>query len=144
LPSEAEWEYAARAGTTSPFAFGATITPAIVNYDGNYPYADAEKGRYREGTTPVGHLGVANAFGLFDMHGNVWEWCQDPWHETYRGAPSDGRVWDQGGDAALRVLRGGSWGNLARYCRSAYRHRGAPDDRLHVIGVRVVCEVART
>jgi formylglycine-generating enzyme required for sulfatase activity len=144
LPSEAEWEYAARAGTTSPFAFGETITPAIVNYDGNHPYAGAEKGRYREGTTPVGHLGVANAFGLFDMHGNVWEWCQDLWHESYRGAPSDGRVWEQGGDTAYRVLRGGSWINYARLCRSADRVRLAPDDRIRNVGVRVVREVART
>lgn len=90
LPSEAEWEYACRAGTTIPFAFGETITPEIVNYNGDYPYAKAKKGRYRVETVPVGSLGVPNAFGLFDMHGNVWEWCEDVWHNNYDGAPTNG------------------------------------------------------
>jgi formylglycine-generating enzyme required for sulfatase activity len=109
LPSEAEWEYACRAGTTTPFAFGETITPQVVNYDGNYPYASAPKGEYREKTVPVGSLGVANAFGLSDLHGNVWEWCEDVWHPNYNGAPDDGRAWTTGGDQNYRVLRGGSW-----------------------------------
>jgi formylglycine-generating enzyme required for sulfatase activity len=82
LPTEAEWEYACRAGTKTPFAFGKTITPKFVNYDGNHPYAKAPKGRYRKETVPVGSLGVANAWGLYDMHGNVWEWCQD-WSGPY-------------------------------------------------------------
>ncbi len=89
LPSEAEWEYSCRAGTMTPFAFGETITPEIVNYDGNYPYANASKGTHRGKTTPVGSLGVANAWRLFDMHGNVWEWCQDVWHDSYEGAPTE-------------------------------------------------------
>ena len=144
LPSEAEWEYAARAGTSSPFAFGETITPEVVNYDGNYPYAAAPKGLYRRRTTRVGELAVANVFGLVDMHGNVWEWCQDSWHENYEGAPADGRSWEDGGDASLRVLRGGSWIRFARICRSAFRGGYAPDVRDDVIGFRVLCSVART
>jgi formylglycine-generating enzyme required for sulfatase activity len=120
LPSEAEWEYAARAGTTTPFAFGETVTPQIVNYNGDYPYASAQKGIYRSKTVPVGSLGVANAFGLFDMHGNVYEWCEDVWHDNYSGAPTDGSAWLSGGDSSRRVLRGGSWDNFGRYCRSAY------------------------
>jgi formylglycine-generating enzyme required for sulfatase activity/energy-coupling factor transporter ATP-binding protein EcfA2 len=92
LPSEAEWEYACRAGTTTPFHFGETITPELVNYDGNYPYGNAPKGQFRKETTPVGSF-PANAFGLYDMHGNVWEWCADDWHDSYKGAPTDGIAW---------------------------------------------------
>ncbi|MEB3825989.1 formylglycine-generating enzyme family protein, partial [Phormidium sp. CCY1219] len=108
LPSEAEWEYACRAGTTTPFHFGETITPELANYNGNYPYAEEEKGEYRKKTTPVGNF-PPNAFGLQDMHGNVWEWCQDTWHANYNGAPSDGSAWDWGGDSGYRMRRGGSW-----------------------------------
>jgi formylglycine-generating enzyme required for sulfatase activity len=144
LASEAEWEYAARAGTTTPFHFGATITPEIANYDGNYPYGKGAKGEYRQRTTPVGSFGVANAFGLFDMHGNVWERVQDPWHANYAGAPSDGRVWEAGGDTTLRVVRGGSWGDDARNCRSAYRSHGDTDFSDVLVGFRVLCSVART
>jgi formylglycine-generating enzyme required for sulfatase activity len=121
LPSEAEWEYAARAGADTPFAFGETITPRIVNYHGNYPYASAPKGVYRQKPVPVGSLGVANAFGLFDMHGNVWEWCEDVYHDSYDRAPTDGSAWLGGGNSGDRVLRGGSFINLARDCRSAFR-----------------------
>ena len=107
LPSEAQWEYACRADTTTPFHFGPTITPDLVNYDGNVPYGWAPKGLYRQETTPVGSF-PPNAFGLYDMHGNVWEWCADPWHGNYNGAPSDGSSWGTGGDNN-RVQRGGSW-----------------------------------
>ena len=138
LPTEAEWEYACRAGTTTPFAFGDSIAPQVVNYNGNYPYAQAPKGTSRETTTRVGFMGVANAFGLFDMHGNVWEWCLDYWHETYNGAPTDGRSWETGGDTRYRVLRGGSWYYLANYCRSANRFRYTPAFRTFSIGFRVV------
>jgi formylglycine-generating enzyme required for sulfatase activity len=138
LPSEAEWEYAARAGTTTPFAFGETITPEIVNYDGNYPYAAAPPGAYRAQTIAVGSLGVANAFGLFDMHGNVSEWCQDNWHHGYEGAPVDGAAWLRDGDDSRRVLRGGSWHDDGRYCRAANRHWLAPEGRDHYLGFRVV------
>ncbi len=106
LPTEAEWEYACRAGTDTPFAFGETITPNIVNYDGNYPYAKAPKGLYRKETIPVGNLGVANAFGLFDMHGNVWEWCSD-WYEYYPKDPQSDPTGPENGHS--KVLRGGSW-----------------------------------
>ena len=92
LPSESEWEYACRAGTTTPFHYGETITTELVNYNGEYPYCDAPKGENRKKTTPVGQF-PANAFGLYDMHGNVWEWCADDWHDSYEGAPKDGSVW---------------------------------------------------
>lgn len=143
LPSEAEWEYAARAGTDTAFAFGETITPQIVNYDGNYPYASAPKGSYRSKTVVVGSLGVTNAFGLFDMHGNVWEWCEDVYHGDYNGAPTDGSVWLSGGDSGSRLLRGGSWNRDGRSCRSANRVRGAPGGRINNFGFRVVVS-ART
>ncbi|MEG4346619.1 SUMF1/EgtB/PvdO family nonheme iron enzyme [Microcoleus sp. A003_D6] len=120
LPSEAEWEYACRAGTTTPFYFGETITPDLVNYDGNYPYGAAPTGLYRQETTPVGSF-PPNAFGLYDMHGNVWEWCADPWHGNYNGAPSDGSSWETGGNDN-RVQRGGSWYSYAVVCRAAFRH----------------------
>lgn len=146
LPSEAEWEYACRAGTTTPFAFGETITPEFVNYDGNYPYGEAPKGEFREETVPVGSLGatkkdelnVANAFGLYDMHGNVWEWCEDVWHDNYQKAPDDGSAWLSGGDSGFRVVRGGSWDFSGYGCRSAYRYGDRPGYLNVVIGFRVV------
>ncbi|OAD22617.1 serine/threonine protein kinase, partial [Candidatus Thiomargarita nelsonii] len=96
LPSEAQWEYACRAGTTTPFYFGETITTDLANYDGHFNYASEPEGTYREETTSVG-IFPPNAFGLYDMHGNLWEWCADPWHHNYQGAPSDGSVWEKGG-----------------------------------------------
>lgn len=147
LPSEAEWEYACRAGTMTPFAFGATITPEFVNYDGDYPYASAKKGGARWRTTPVGRTsavgGFANAFGLYDMHGNVWEWCQDRWQENYNGAPDDGSAWEryQSEENEDRVVRGGAWSGTGWNCRSAYRMRNAPDERDQTTGFRVVMAV---
>jgi formylglycine-generating enzyme required for sulfatase activity len=145
LPSEAQWEYACRAGTTTPFHFGETISPELANYDGNYAYADGPKGIYREQTTPVGMF-PANDWGLHDMHGNVLEWCLDEWHEGYEGVPTDGRAWVDGteGDKSketikTRLLRGGSWFYDPRYCRSAYRHYLPPDSRGNNIGFRVCC-----
>ena len=120
MPSEAQWEYACRANTTTPFHFGPTITPDLVNYDGNVPYGWEPKGLYRQETTPVGSF-PPNAFGLYDMHGNVWEWCADPWHGNYNGAPSDGSSWGTGGDNN-RVHRGGSWFDCAVFCRAANRN----------------------
>jgi formylglycine-generating enzyme required for sulfatase activity len=144
LPSEAEWEYACRAGTTTPFYFGKTLTTEVANYNGDSTYADGPKGEYRNGTTPVDHFGMANAFGLSDMHGNVWEWCQDPWHENYEGAPTDGSAWIEGGDSTYRVLRGGSWGDDPRDCRSAYRLNSFPGGRINLDGFRVCCAAPRT
>jgi formylglycine-generating enzyme required for sulfatase activity len=132
LPSESEWEYACRAGTTSPFAFGERISSQIVNYI----FDTAVGGGVGEGTarhdpTAVGSFGVANAFGLYDMHGNVWEWCEDIWHGNYNGAPVDGSAWVSGGEQDTRVLRGGSRHNAEKECRSAYRAKEAPAPRLN-------------
>ncbi len=140
LPSEAQWEYACRAGTTSPFCFGDTISPELANYDGNYGYAEGPKGIYRAQTTPVGML-PANAWGLQDMHGNVWEWCLDHWHENYAGAPIDGSAWrnKNSGQDGTRLLRGGSWFSLPRDCRSALRYHVRPGLAFSSVGFRVVC-----
>ena len=143
LPSEAEWEYACRAGTTTPFYFGETITPELVNYDGNYVYGSAPKGEYRKQTTPVGQF-PANAFGLYDMHGNVWEWCADELHDNYNGAPTDGSVWLDG-DKDRPCLRGGSWDLIPIFCRSAVRDYYAGRDLLSDgLGFRVVWDGGRT
>mgnify|MGYP001801218229 FL=1 len=138
LPSEAEWEYACRAGTKTPFYCGPTITTEIANYDGNYTYASAAKGQYRQHTTAVGSF-PANAFGLYDMHGNLYEWCLDHWHDSYKGAPKDASAWLSSNDNAFRLLRGGSWYLSPRLCRSADRNRYARDITLNFIGFRVVC-----
>jgi len=135
LLSEAEWEYACRAGTTTPFHFGETITPELVNYQGNYPYAKAPPGLWRRETTDLGSF-PPNAFGMYNMHGNVWEWCSDTWHSNYNGAPTDGSSWEAGTDDR-RVLRGGSWLNNAILCRSAYRTRNPAIVRDNDIGFRV-------
>ena len=137
LPSEAQWEYACRAGTTTPFAFGETLTPDLVNYDGNYTYGSGPKGQYRQQTTEVGSF-AGNAWGLQDMYGNVWEWCLDPWHDSYRGAPADGSAWTAGGETA-RLLRGGSWDVIPGNCRSASRNAFLPGFRNNRLGFRVCC-----
>ena len=165
LPSEAEWEYACRAnpvaragslragdaignGTVTPFHFGETITTDLANYRGtdnkeynrSGSYGGGPKGIYREETTPVGSF-PANAFGLYDMHGNVWEWCQDHWHSNYEGAPTDGSAWidPKAEKDANRLLRGGSWDYDPWYCRSACRIDNDPGNRNYNIGFRVVC-----
>jgi formylglycine-generating enzyme required for sulfatase activity len=152
LPSEAEWEYACRAGTTTPFHFGETINTKLANYRGtdhekynwSGSYGKGPKGVYRGGLTPVGYFKVANAFGLYDMHGNVWEWCADEWHDNYTGAPTDGSVW-LNGEKNLSPLRGGSWANFPHYCRSAIRNCfNWRDDRSDITGFRVVCDGGRT
>jgi formylglycine-generating enzyme required for sulfatase activity len=118
LPSEAEWEYACRAGSETPFSFGATISPQQANYNGNHPYAGGEKGEYRQKTVPIKSF-TANKWGLYEMHGNVWEWCADG-KRTYDGNDQDDPRGPEG--AAPRVVRGGSWLSGARGLRSAYRH----------------------
>jgi len=143
LPSEAEWEYACRAGTTTPFYFGETITPDLANYDGNYTYGSGPKGVYRKQTTEVGQFSP-NAFGLYDMHGNVYDWVADSWHENYKNAPNDGGIWKEGANKSYRVLRGGSWCDFPGYSRAAYRNRFNPDNRNYGVGFRVVRRVART
>ena len=137
LPSEAEWEYACRAGTTTPFYFGETITTDLVNYDGNYPYGSAPKGEYREQTTDVGKF-PPNSFGLYDMHGNVWEWCEDVYNDNYIDAPTDGSPWLIGSDNNIKMLRGGSCVNNAWYCRSAARIWVARAHCNKLVGFRVV------
>jgi formylglycine-generating enzyme required for sulfatase activity len=137
LPTEAEWEYAARAGTTTPFHFGDTVTPELVNYDGRYPWGQANAGTYRQQTIDVGSTGVANAFGLFDMHGNVFEWCMDPWHPTYQNSPSGAQVWEANGDRRYRIIRGGSYMTPAVYCRSSSRAADNPAGRFPNVGFRV-------
>ena len=135
LPSEAQWEYACRAGTTTPFYFGESITPDLVNYDGSNPYAAAPKGKYRQQTTDVGSF-PPNAFGLYDMHGNVWERCLDAWVDNYNNAPKNGSPVTSPSDR--NVLRGGSWSNNPESCRSACRlgHYAGFD---YLLGFRVVC-----
>lgn len=139
LPSEAEWEYACRAGTTTPFHFGETITSELANCSAGDTDSSELKAKLRKETTAVGSFQVANAFGLYDMHGLVWEWCADPWHKNYDGAPTDGTVWEVGGDTNRRVLRGGSWSFSPVLCRSASRSWNEPDGGLRICGFRVIC-----
>ncbi|MCI5222133.1 MAG: formylglycine-generating enzyme family protein [Candidatus Electrothrix sp. AR4] len=135
LPSEAQWEYACRAGTTTPFSFGVNITPDQVNYDGKYPYADGAKGEYRQETVEVKAL-PCNQWGLYQMHGNVWEWCQDGWRNDLstesvtdpQGAAKEGRA---------KVVRGGSWSCDGWFVRSAYRDWYHRDYCLGSIGLRL-------
>jgi len=140
LPSEAQWEYACRAATTTPFHFGETINSELANYDATDAYGDCPKGLYRRETTDVATF-PANPWGLHDMHGNVWEWCQDQWHTSYNGAPQDGSAWvDQDvNNDKQRLLRGGSWVDFPGACRSAYRSHGRPDGAFRYVDFRVVC-----
>jgi formylglycine-generating enzyme required for sulfatase activity len=135
LLSEAEWEYVARAGTTTPFHTSATISTSQANFNGNKTYNGSSKGENRDRTIPVGSFG-ANQFGLYDVHGNVWEWVQDCLNDNYKGAPADGSAWTTG-DCTYRVLRGGSWYNSPRLLRSAYRSRYGSVFRVNIVGFRV-------
>ena len=150
LPSEPEWEYACRAGTETPFHFGETLSNELANYcaqdreinNTSYPgtYGRGVLGQYREETTNVGSF-PANPFGLYDMHGNVWEWCEDDYHDTNKDAPTDGSAWvDANREETDRLLRGGSWHGLPQTCRSATRNNGSRDDRYDDFGFRVCCE----
>jgi formylglycine-generating enzyme required for sulfatase activity len=144
LPSEAEWEYACRAGTTSPFHFGEIITTDLANYNGDYTYNNSPKGEYRIETTDVGTF-PANRWGLHDLHGNVWEWCSDDWHDSYEEAPEDGRAWlEAKATDTYKLLRGGCWNYNPNYCRSAYRNNNTRDNRNLNFGFRVCCVPPRT
>lgn len=144
LPSEVEWEYACRGETDDPFHFGQTITTDLANYDGRSPYAAGPTGKPREEPIEVGSLGTPNKFGLHDMHGNVWEWCADLWHDDYKNAPKNAGAWNEDGDPRFRVVRGGSWGNPAGMCRSASRFKFEPGIRRGDVGFRVVCTFPAT
>ncbi|WP_374692169.1 formylglycine-generating enzyme family protein [Accumulibacter sp.] len=134
LPTEAEWEYACRAGTTTPFSFGTTVSTDEVNYHGGFPYPGGEPGPYRQRTLPVGSL-PPNAWGLYEMHGNVWEWCDD-WYADY---PTEPQIDPRGPTfGKMRVLRGGTWSDPARYARSATRSRIEPAYRPRSTGFRIV------
>ena len=142
LPTEAEWEYACRAGTITPFYFGKTLTDELANYRATVTYNDGPEGQYRGGTMTVGNF-PANVFGLSDMHGNVLEWCQDHYHSSYEGAPDDGGAWTEEYDSS-HVLRGGSWVDFPGNCRSARRGWDDPSLRVDAFGFRVVCAAPRT
>jgi formylglycine-generating enzyme required for sulfatase activity len=152
LPSEAEWEYFCRAKTTTPFHFGETITTKFANYSGvdwEYMGNICSKGSYgagspgsdRKETTFVTTFKVANAFGIYDLHGNVKEWCADYWHKNYEGAPTNATAWISPDNNGKRVLRGGSWNVGPGKCRSAYRTKFDPAASFYDIGFRVVCSI---
>ena len=133
LPTETEWEYACRAGTTTPFHFGQTLSTDQANFDGKYVYGDGEEGTYRQRTTPVGRF-PPNAWGLYDLHGNVWEWCSD-WYGIY---PTEDSVDYQGPmNGTERIIRGGAWNQIPRRCRSAHRDRAEPTKRRKDVGCRI-------
>jgi formylglycine-generating enzyme required for sulfatase activity len=147
LPSEAQWEYACRAGSSNPlpFHFGDTLDAAWANYDANYTYGGGKVGVYLNHTSPVGAYGLVNQWGLADMHGNVWEWCEDFWHPSLEQGPTDGSSWlDLAADlpeaiAQKKLLRGGSWYDNPGYCRSAFRNNVPPGNRINAFGFRVCC-----
>ena len=139
LPSEAQWEYACRAGTHTPFSLGESITSQYANFAGIHTYRDAPAGVYRHGVSPVGSF-LPNAWGLHEMHGTLWEFCADTWSEDYLGASPDGSAGISPHGPAYRVARGGSWHEVPQHCRSAMRLRVAENERLEYYGMRVLLE----
>ena len=139
--SESEWEYSTRANTTTPFYFGETVSTDEANYNGNYVYGPGQEGRYRQRTVPVGTF-PANAFGLHDVHGNVWEWVEDCWHEAYWDAPSDGTARKDRRNCSSRVIRGGTWNGGPATLRSANRTRRSVGRRYHNLGFRVARDLS--
>jgi formylglycine-generating enzyme required for sulfatase activity len=141
LPSEAEWEYADRAGTKTVFWMGNDLSSTQASFNGRDPYGKGAVGPHLDKTAPVGSY-PPNAFGLYDTVGNVSEWCQDIFHDSYKGAPTDGSAWETGGDPEIRVYRGGCYDNDAASCRSAMRFAAErKNNRNSRIGFRVVVEV---
>ena len=136
LLSEAEREYVTRAGTTTPFWWGSSISTSQANYNGRSTYDGAAQGEFRQKTLSVDSF-QPNPWGLYQVHGNVWDWVEDCWNESYQGAPSDGSAWTSSGVCGRRVVRGGSWVNVPRILRSANRNRGTAGDRDDVSGFRV-------
>jgi formylglycine-generating enzyme required for sulfatase activity/tRNA A-37 threonylcarbamoyl transferase component Bud32 len=139
LPTEAEWEYACRAQTQTPFAFGQILYPNLANYDSSIKDSKFSANLIRRSTSFV-DIFPANPFGLHDMHGNVWEWCADYQHDDYMGAPSDGTAWRTDGDPSQCILRGGAWGCSPQVCRSTSRHWAPANYRSNKIGFRIVCD----
>lgn len=137
LPGEAQWEYACRAHTLTPFHTGETITSDLANYKGEFTFYHEPRGKNYGQTTPVSQF-PANSFGLTDMHGNLWEWCADVWHDNYRHAPDDGTAWSRGRMSTYRVGRGGSWHDKPHTCRSATRLKLKANEGDETIGFRVV------
>ena len=135
LPTEAQWEYACRAGTRTPFSFGETLTAEVANYVGRQTFRQEPPGQVRHCTSPAGTF-PPNPFGLCDMHGNLWEWCEDNWHEDYSAAPRDGGAYLKRGDV-YRAARGGSWHDPPESCRSAARVRLLESDADEIVGFRV-------
>ena len=138
LPSETQWEYACRAGTSNPFSFGETLTTEFANFNGEHIFKDESRGIYRHVTTKGGTF-APNAFGLYDMHGNLWEWCEDSWLEDYSSSPRDSSSY-QNKSNRYGVARGGSWHEPANLCRSAARLRVLQSDADEYVGFRVVCD----
>jgi len=141
LPTEAEWEYACRGKTTTAFHCGATISTELANYNGEEVYGMGMSGENRQSTTDVDRFS-ANPFGLYDLHGNVAEWCADTWHYNYQNAPTDGSVWVNGHAQEMRVLRGGSWLHLPGSCRSAQRFKSTPQSKSDAFGFRIAMSIS--
>jgi formylglycine-generating enzyme required for sulfatase activity len=135
LPSEAEWEYACRAATRTSFWWGSSISTQQANYDGTLILGGGRKGEYRERTVPVKSF-EPNPWGLYQVHGNVWEWCEDCVNASYHGAPCDGSAWTAG-DCTSRVLRGGCWHNIPALLRAANRGGDIVGDRCNAVGFRL-------
>lgn len=140
LPSETQWEYACRAGTSTPFSFGETLTVEVANFNGEHTFRDEPRGFYFHSTNEGGKF-PPNAFGIYDMHGNLWEWCADNWLDDYTSSPRDGSSYEHK-DNLYCVARGGSWHEPAELCRSAARLRVLHSDADEVMGFRVVCHTA--
>ena len=139
LPSETQWEYACRAGTSTPFSLGETLTVDVANFNGEHTFRDEPRGFYFHSTSEGGKF-PPNAFGLYDMHGNLWEWCADNWLDDYSSSPRDGSFF-QNNDNRYRVARGGSWHEPPALCRSAARLRVLQSDADEFIGFRIICDI---